>query len=46
MSSISEEISYNKKEVEILRQEKVSLESVLSAKALEVRKSLTSEAGR
>ena len=46
VNSITEEITYNKKEVEILRQEKVSLEAVLSAKALEVRKTLTHESGR
>ncbi len=46
VNSITEEITYNKKEVEILRQEKVSLEAVLAAKALEVRKTLTVEASR
>ena len=43
---VTEEIQYNKKEVAILRNEKESLENVLSLKAQEVRKSLTAEATR
>ena len=46
VSTITEEIQYNKKEVVILRQEKESLENVLSVKAQEVRKTLTTEATR
>ena len=46
VSTITEEIHYNKKEVVILRQEKESLENVLSVKAHEVRKTLTTEANR
>ena len=43
---MTEEINYNKKEVQILRSEKESLENVLAQKALEVRKTLTNEANR
>ena len=46
MSVVTEEIVYNKKEVQILRSEKESLEQVLSTKAHEVRKNLTLEANR
>ena len=46
MSVVTEEIQFNKKEVVILRNEKESLENVLSLKAQEVRKSLTTEATR
>ena len=46
MSNLTEEITYNKKEVQILRSEKESLEGVLSQKAIEVRKNLTNEAAR
>ena len=46
VNSLTEEITYNKKEVQILRQEKESLEAVLANKAIEVRKSLTNEANR
>lgn len=44
--AISEEVNHNKKEVQMLRGEKESLESVLALKAQDVRKNLSNEASR
>ena len=44
--SVHDDISYNKREVQMLRQEKEQLENVLSNKSLEVRKTLQNEAQR
>ena len=38
--SVNEDINYNKREVQMLRQEKEQLENVLSHKSAEVRKTL------
>ena len=46
ISSVHEEINYHKNDVQMVRQEKESLEQVLSVKAIEVRKTLTAEALR
>ena len=40
---MAEELNYHKKEVQVLRSEKETLESVLSLKTQEVRKALTNE---
>ncbi len=40
---LAEELNYHKKEVQVLRSEKDTLESVLSVKTQEVRKTLTNE---
>ena len=44
--SVNEDISFNKREVQMLRQEKEQLENVLSHKSAEVRKTLQLEAAR
>lgn len=44
--AVNEDISYNKREVQMLRQEKEQLENVLSHKSTEVRKTLQMEANR
>ncbi|OMJ73852.1 hypothetical protein SteCoe_27368 [Stentor coeruleus] len=44
--SITEEMNYHKKEVQILRSEKDTLESVLNMKIVDVRKSLMNEIAR
>ena len=46
MNSIIEEINFQKKEVQILRSEKETLEEVLSRKAQDMKKSLEEECGR
>ena len=46
IKGITEEVEYQKKEVQILRVEKEQLENVLAVKAQEVRKSLQEEATR
>ena len=46
MHSITEEINFQKKEVQILRSEKDTLEDVLNRKAAEVKKSLEEEVNR
>ena len=46
IKGISEDINFHKKEVQMLRNEKESLENVLALKAQEVRKTLTNEATR
>ena len=46
IKGISEDINFHKKEVQMLRGEKESLENVLALKAQEVRKTLTNEATR
>ena len=46
MHSITEEINFQKKEVQILRSEKDTLEDVLNRKAGEVKKSLEEEVSR
>ena len=43
MTSLGEELVYHKKEVQMLRSEKESLESVLNTKTHDVRKTLTTE---
>jgi chromosome segregation ATPase len=43
IKSLAEELNYHKKEVQVLRSEKETLESVLSLKTQEVRKALTNE---
>ena len=43
---VNEEIQFNKREVQMLRQEKEQLENVLSHKSTEVRKNLQVEAQR
>ena len=43
---VNDDIQYNKREVQMLRQEKEQLENVLSHKATEVRKNLQLEAQR
>ncbi len=43
MRSLAEELSCHKKEVGVLRQEKDTLESVITLKTQEVRKTLTNE---
>jgi hypothetical protein len=44
--AVQEDISYSKREVQMLRQEKEQLENVLSHKSTEVRKTLQLEAQR
>ena len=44
--TISEEINYHKKEVQLLRSEKDALENVLAMKATDVRKNLANEISR
>ena len=44
--AVQEDISYSKREVQMLRQEKEQLENVLSHKSSEVRKTLQLEAQR
>lgn len=46
IKGISEEVEYNKKEVQILRVEKDELENVLANKSAEVRQNLQNEATR
>ena len=43
INQLNEELNYHKKEVQILRSEKDTLESVLTMKTQEVRKTLTNE---
>ncbi len=43
---INDEVNYHKKEVQMLRSEKESLEHVLQEKSIEVRKTLINEAQR
>ena len=43
IKQLGEELNYNKKEVQILRSEKETLESVLTMKTQDVRKTLTNE---
>lgn len=43
VSTLGDELSYHKKEVQNLRSEKESLESVLNTKTGDMRKTLTSE---
>jgi hypothetical protein len=43
---VHDDILYNKREVQMLRQEKEQLENVLSHKSMEVRKALQNEAQR
>jgi hypothetical protein len=44
--AVNENIAYNKREVQMLRQEKEQLENVLSHKSTEVRKTLQLEANK
>jgi hypothetical protein len=44
--AVNEDISFNKRDVQMLRQEKEQLENVLSHKSTEVRKTLQMEAQR
>ena len=44
--TVNEDIAFNKREVQMLRQEKEQLENVLSHKSIEVRKTLQVEAQR
>ena len=44
--SVNDDIQYNKREVQMLRQEKEQLENVLTHKSTEVRKNLQLEAQR
>jgi len=44
--TVNEDIHFNKREVQVLRQEKEQLENVLSHKSVEVRKTLQIEAQR
>lgn len=46
VKAISDELNLHKKEVQILRSEKDTLESVLSMKTQDVKKTLTNELGR
>lgn len=41
--NLAEELNYHKREVQVLRSEKETLESVLTMKTQEVRKALTNE---
>ena len=43
IKTLAEELNYHKKEVQLLRSEKETLESVLTLKTQEVRKALTNE---
>ena len=43
IKTLAEELNYHKKEVQVLRSEKETLESVLTLKTQEVRKTLTNE---
>ena len=43
IKSLAEELNYHKREVQMLRAEKETLESVLTLKTQEVRKALTNE---
>lgn len=43
IKTLAEELNYHKKEVQVLRSEKETLESVLTLKTQEVRKALTNE---
>lgn len=43
IKQLAEELNYHKKEVQVLRSEKETLESVLTLKTQEVRKTLTNE---
>lgn len=43
MSSLGDELQFHKKEVQMLRSEKESLETVLNTKTVDVRKTLTNE---
>ena len=43
IKTLAEELNYHKKEVQVLRGEKETLESVLTLKTQEVRKTLTNE---
>ena len=46
LNTIQDDINYHKKEVNILKSEKETLESVLNQKASDVKKSLTTEVAR
>eukprot|EP00350_Pseudokeronopsis_sp_OXSARD2_P012510 CAMPEP_0170546180 /NCGR_PEP_ID=MMETSP0211-20121228/4560_1 /TAXON_ID=311385 /ORGANISM="Pseudokeronopsis sp., Strain OXSARD2" /LENGTH=76 /DNA_ID=CAMNT_0010850519 /DNA_START=31 /DNA_END=261 /DNA_ORIENTATION=+ len=46
LRGISEEVNFHKKESQLLRGEKDSLENILSLKAGEIRKTLTNETSR
>lgn len=43
IQQLAQELNYHKKEVQVLRSEKETLESVLTLKTQEVRKTLTNE---
>ena len=43
IKGLAEELNYHKKEVQVLRSEKETLESVLTMKTQDVRKALTNE---
>ncbi len=43
---MSEDTNFSKREAQLIREEKDSLENVLALKAQEVRKTLTNETGR